>query len=554
MAQFVYPVVVSFHTPLWIQVALRSLHKHFPHWRILVVDNNPQPGETGYTRLVPVEREWLHKQPYVDVIEQREAPRNHGQGIDRAVAWCREQGVRWMLHLEPDCVVRGTEWYANLCRGIDRGALMAASHKKLYGPLHVTPSLWEISAEAPATMDYVKRGPDESHPRFHELFNLPWLLKEAPEATRHFWLSTWDTGQKAWFEAAIQDRAALVEETPDFEHFWFGSRAWTDPQDIRYHAELKQYVDPWYQPPVPGPDTPISCEAQLIHAVLIQKLSQFRGKKAALLGSAMHANTGDHVITLGTRAAFRQAGIELVAEQPGLSQNLDCCRQADIVFLAGGGNFGDLYRHEAEFRLAVTEQLTQPVVWLPQALFYRDLEVCRNDAARLAACPHAELWFRDAESLSIASKHFKNRTQLVPDMAFGLDVVPLQPNAAGPVVRILRRDAEQVDPGASTGIDWLLPGLRLLHDPDEVRPRIRQCMPDPSLVITDRLHVHILCVLADIPNVLVAGSYHKSSAFFRTWSHLHARSQLANTWDEAEDLFRNSRLFSNGEQVLAPGH
>ncbi|MEL6158433.1 MAG: polysaccharide pyruvyl transferase family protein [Cyanobacteria bacterium J06623_5] len=38
------------------------------------------------------------------------------------------------------------------------------------------------------------------------------------------------------------------------------------------------------------------------------------------------------------------------------------------------------------------------------------------------------------------------------------------------------------------------------------------------LVVTNRLHVHILCALMDIPHVVLPGSYHKISSFYEAWS------------------------------------
>ncbi|NCS04029.1 MAG: polysaccharide polymerase [Microcystis aeruginosa G13-11] len=39
------------------------------------------------------------------------------------------------------------------------------------------------------------------------------------------------------------------------------------------------------------------------------------------------------------------------------------------------------------------------------------------------------------------------------------------------------------------------------------------------IVITNRLHVHILCLLLDIPHLVFPGSYYKIKAFYDTWTH-----------------------------------
>jgi len=40
-----------------------------------------------------------------------------------------------------------------------------------------------------------------------------------------------------------------------------------------------------------------------------------------------------------------------------------------------------------------------------------------------------------------------------------------------------------------------------------------------KLVITNRLHGHILCVLMGIPHVVIPNSYHKITSFYETWTH-----------------------------------
>jgi pyruvyl transferase EpsO len=47
---------------------------------------------------------------------------------------------------------------------------------------------------------------------------------------------------------------------------------------------------------------------------------------------------------------------------------------------------------------------------------------------------------------------------------------------------------------------------------------IYQLKPYP-IVITNRLHVHILCLLLDIPHLVFPGSYYKIKAFYDTWTH-----------------------------------
>lgn len=40
-----------------------------------------------------------------------------------------------------------------------------------------------------------------------------------------------------------------------------------------------------------------------------------------------------------------------------------------------------------------------------------------------------------------------------------------------------------------------------------------------KIVITNRLHGHILCILLNIPHIFLANSYHKNESFYKTWTY-----------------------------------
>lgn len=230
----IIPIVVSYHTPQWIKVALRSFHRHFPGQQVLVIDNNPVAGEPGWEPACDEEREWLSACPGVTLVHNPLADRRHGAAIDLALAICREEHADFMLHFEPDCHILGTAWYELLTRPMLEGAWMSGMTRQHYGPLHPCPSMWRVDHDWASFLDQ-PRGDDERHPRYHELFSLESLVtsveRYCPPAIP-WWRKNWDTAQKNWFHAAVHDRAVRVPHTKDFRHFWGGSLA------HRYHPEL----------------------------------------------------------------------------------------------------------------------------------------------------------------------------------------------------------------------------------------------------------------------------------------------------------------------------
>jgi hypothetical protein len=247
----IVPILVAFHSAHWIRVAVESYLEYFPEDRLLVVDNNPRRGEEGWLPECTREREWLAAHPGVVLIDNPAPPdgllknRTHGAGMDLALAWCRRHGTRVMVHLEPDCLVAGRSWRDNLLRALNRGAWMAGGVRQCHGPIHPTPTAWRVDAVRASFTITPWEGSDERHARFGELVDLAALKKDSsPMGVWIGWTRHWDTGHKAWFEAAVHDRAALVE-TPGFTHYWHGSheRRLSEAGLIARYPEVCPYLE-----------------------------------------------------------------------------------------------------------------------------------------------------------------------------------------------------------------------------------------------------------------------------------------------------------------------
>jgi pyruvyl transferase EpsO len=60
-----------------------------------------------------------------------------------------------------------------------------------------------------------------------------------------------------------------------------------------------------------------------------------------------------------------------------------------------------------------------------------------------------------------------------------------------------------------------------------------------EVVVTDRLHGHILCLLLGIPHVLLDTSNGKLSAFHRTWTRAIPGVEFAQDWEDARSQVRS---------------
>jgi hypothetical protein len=226
------PVIISHNSYPWIKVGLGSFRRFFPDSPVLVIENNLDPGMQGYESRFEIERRWVRDWCSRDQnshFEQTGYPRTgHGAALDFGAQWCRDHGIRWMLPFEPDCLIDGVEWMSKLLEATEKGVWMAGSHRKSYGPIHPTPSIWDVS-QITSSFKEQPRGSDANHPRFYELVDMKNLMSVIEDWERGYWMNFWDTAQKTWFDAAIHDKTLLVEGDPSFQHFWCGSSHNPDP-------------------------------------------------------------------------------------------------------------------------------------------------------------------------------------------------------------------------------------------------------------------------------------------------------------------------------------
>jgi pyruvyl transferase EpsO len=301
------------------------------------------------------------------------------------------------------------------------------------------------------------------------------------------------------------------------------------------------------------------------------------GEPCALLDFPNHGNVGDSAIWLGTRALLERVGARVVYASDCLTLNASTLRTRvgdGPIFLQGGGNLGDLWPQFQRFREHVIETFPDArIILLPQAIHFEDRDNLARARRIFGAHPRLTLLVRDRQSLEIAQSEFSVGAILCPDMAFGLG--PLR-RAAPPthdVLLLARRDKEAAGERAAVhasgghvhvadwGEDDLLVGMlrwlirralrprplgRLWHHVTPVydafaRARVRagiRLLSRGRVVVTDRLHGHLLCVLLGIPHVVLDNSYGKLRSTLDTWTgHLSLVSR-AESPDRALALAR----------------
>ncbi len=294
--------------------------------------------------------------------------------------------------------------------------------------------------------------------------------------------------------------------------------------------------------------------AGVVETLRARLVDQFRsivtpGVRVALLDFPEYGNVGDSAIWLGELAAVRASGggVAYAAGQstydPG-ALRLRLGRDG-IVLLSGGGNLGDLWPKHQRFRERVLADLPEfRVVQLPQSVHFED--AANREQARRAfqAHPRFTLWVRDEASVAAAGAELGVSAALVPDAAFAMG--RLSRPAASQPLQWLSRDDKETPPGRGAAgpvppVDWIDDRGRVLDAvgsllrlrggaaPNRLwrtwararaaRRLDRGCrlLARGRVLVSNRLHGHILALQMGIPHFVSDTAQGKLGAFYRTW-------------------------------------
>ena len=305
----------------------------------------------------------------------------------------------------------------------------------------------------------------------------------------------------------------------------------------------------------------------------------------ALVNFPNHRNAGDPAIWLAEREALARVGpVRYRCSWDGFSHRALRRRVGDgAILLNGGGNFGDLYAGQQGLREHILATCrANPVVQLPQSIWFDD--PANLDRVRRLIAGHGQVTIlcRDRRSEHLAREQFEARVVYCPDMVLGWALAPRPAPPAVDVLWLARRDPEAVAPPPDAApdvevCDWLAPlpgerewpaGRRLAWEitnrwPGAARraPRLasatwrlpasrfeplaeawvaraRRVLARGRVVVTDRLHAHVLALGMGIPTVVLDSSYGKVHAVARESTVASPLTHLAGGTGEALDVAR----------------
>ena len=333
----------------------------------------------------------------------------------------------------------------------------------------------------------------------------------------------------------------------------------------------------------------LSLNAQLSQRIdeTLVPLIAGRSERICIIDPPGYANVGDSAIFLGELAFLRRNFPEARIDFFDTVNYTPACdrfiRDSSVILLQGGGNFGEIWPRHHAIRMEILDRFRgRPIVQFPQSISFTTQAAVDATARAIERQGNFTLLVRDRKSQAFAETHFPCTTILCPDMAFAIGDIQRAP-ASLDFLCLLRKDKEVVTDhsrllevlaglGGSLDVaDWIeAPGSRLgkrdraLGSTWRRHPwtigltrsfafRLREryarerlafglaLLSKGSMVITDRLHAHVLCCLLGVRHLLFDSLDGKVSALHDAWTKGAQHARLVRSVDQVAGLVHELR-------------
>lgn len=273
-------------------------------------------------------------------------------------------------------------------------------------------------------------------------------------------------------------------------------------------------------------------------------------KKARIffVGTPNHWNSGDHFIAQATidylTHHFPEHGIVEIQVndfEQKFQQLKKIVNQYDIFVMQGGGNMGNVYPVNEEIRRKIITTFSRNcIVVFPETIYYENTAIGQyellsskkiySDAEKLVLCA------RESKSYELMRCYYPNsRVVLVPDIVCSMNMdIALERERDGASL-FFRNDGEKAISNdtsetiirelKSRNISYSYRDMIYHHNKGYsgkanrkaiIRTKLLE-IKGSRLVITDRLHAMILCVMTGTPCIVVHGYNHKIPDTYKTW-------------------------------------
>lgn len=156
-----------------------------------------------------------------------------------------------------------------------------------------------------------------------------------------------------------------------------------------------------------------------LRSVIDEKIISLIKSDYVLWGLPYYINPGDTLIWEGALNMLNKSPYKCLGTC-GWNEYQFTPLSTDVtILIIGGGFFGDIWRHAWDMVMnTIIKYPDNPIVVLPQSIYYQNLNVATQDAERLSQLKNLTICARDQQSFDFAKQFFRNSVVLVPDLAF----------------------------------------------------------------------------------------------------------------------------------------
>lgn len=280
----------------------------------------------------------------------------------------------------------------------------------------------------------------------------------------------------------------------------------------------------------------------------------------SLVDYPAHNNIGDSAIWVGEKEALTSIfgkTPDYVSSHQDYKCDIEKFCSDGIIFIHGGGNFGDLWLNHHKFRIQIIKDYPhRRIVQLPQSIHFSGSEHLEETKSVIGNHKDFHLYVRDQASFDYATKEFDCPVFLAPDAAHCIGTYISQ-TSQHEIFSLVRTDRESLIPDLRNLLfsygpvsDWedidehfyknesmldnffrrhiqyKFPSSKLMmryrsgiydRKAEKAVTNGTRLLSQGKLVISDRLHAHIICCLMGKRHISIDNANGKVGEYIRKW-------------------------------------
>lgn len=304
----------------------------------------------------------------------------------------------------------------------------------------------------------------------------------------------------------------------------------------------------------------------------VKEISKYKDKKKiVLIGLPEYDNLGDLAIGYAECSFIQNNKTDdydflPVTErcfEKYLKQIKKVINANDIIFIQGGGNFGNQYYDQERIRRKILRNFKENKMYLMPSTFYMKNDKNIDNFVKRYNTKKFSIFLREKYSFELAKKHFKNQLYLVPDIVLSLEHVVTK-NSRDGIGLCIRKDIERkVSKEQEDKIkqsvyrnrnklfmfDTSNKKTNNFEDYQEIMRNIFDEISKYELVITDKLHCMIFCAITGTPCIAL-GNYNYKIKGVHEWIQHYDFVKFCENINNIDTLIEEQLKITNRKNAI----